>query len=275
MHILNRLRKLVKDISDTKTSKEDKVSYLENWTDFYNKNVSNLSTLIILPYDTLVYSLPEDFYSIREVKDLVTWDILIENEDYEIDTISKDLILIVKDLWDDEDYVREELKITYSTKQVIYTEVTELDIEIWENTVVVLDPSKFFLNQEVIISDSTTEEIVKITWIDFITSEVTFSCINTFLTWSTLFPDLRLLTTDKDIIVYYAANLIEEVNSTSTTSWSKTSWKQWEITYSSEDTSWTSVSSYMNRVNTLLKENLKSNLNLSKNQAVFTKTLIF
>lgn len=275
MHILNRLRKLIRDTWDTSTTRDDKIFYLENGADFYNRNVRNLSTTILTPIDWINYNLPEDFYSIDSVIDLSTWKELTYNEDYEVDTITKELNIVVKDTGNIESYEKENLRVTYSVETTIFTETSTQDISIWENTITVSDISKYSVNQYIDIFNSTDEESVKITSVNTATNEITFSVITWFLTWATLFPDVQLLTSDKDIIVYYAANLITEVTSSSSTSWSKTSWKQWEITYTTENTSWSSVSSYMSRVNELLEENINSVLNLTKNSASFTKTLIF
>lgn len=183
MHILNRLRKLVKDTSDTITNRLDKIDYLRWWTDFYNINITT-----------------------------------------------------------------EDIEIT--------TETTTEDVFIGSNIITVTDITKYAQNQRLVIFDNTNEESVYITSINETTSEITFSTINDFAIWSTIFPDLLVSYSEKDIVVYYAASLIEEVSSSTSTSWAKTSWKQWEITYTTENTSWEwSTSSYMARALEILEDN--------------------
>jgi len=183
MHILNRLRKLVKDTSDTITNKLDKIDYLRWWTDFYNINITT-----------------------------------------------------------------KDIEIT--------TETTTDDISAGSNTITVADITKYTQNKKLVIFDNTNEESVYITSIDETNSKITFSTVNDFAVWSTIFPDLLVSYSEKDIVVYYAASLIEEVSSSTSTSWAKTSWKQWEITYTTENTSWKwSTSNYMERALKILEEN--------------------
>ena len=273
MHILNRLRELVSDKTDTTTSKQQKIDYLKLWCDFLSNNIVNKKTSILTSIDWLVYSIPLDYNLVLSVLESLYKYKLIENIDYTIKTFDKELIIIEKTIGEPELYKKWNLDFTYASKTELHLSKLLDNIVLWENTIIVNDITKYYIWQEVLLSNDTIEELIEITNIDKINNTITFSCLNNFNIWDEIFPNLKTENSNKEIVVYYSAILIDEINNN--TNSSKTSWKQGEISYTTENSSWTK-STFEEKLEYLLKSNVnfKDNLENKSKSIRFKRQII-
>lgn len=264
MNILNRIRKLIKDTSDTSFSRDDKISYIKDWLEFYDKNILKYAEIELFPEsDQITFKLPENYSTIVNLYVSQTIDTfsrrreedykLFELEDYILDEVNWEL-RILKDIF----YTS--LKLQYNKKSTWTITKTIWSITWGSNVTITLDNIDWFKKWDFILIDTVLgEEEVKIKEIDKDLKKITVDLVNDVLENSKVIWDLQVLNSDKDIVSYYSANLTYNISNWVTSGWISSKRTQWKVSYeirTSTSTGGANVNWYMSIVEKLLKSHI-------------------
>jgi len=224
MNILNNLRFVLKDKSDEKYSKDEKIKIANDNLDTLSNYIPETKIVYLSnKLNSLKFDLPSDLLDIEYVENIATtFDFTNTVVAEAIDT-PEDYIIV----WNELTYRNNnqtlnlpidsvKLKVTYLAKFAYLIEDEILwDVEIWDTNIIVADTSKYSVWEDILIGDELTEEEVKITAIVDETNITVKALKKAHSVWDRIIWDAKLDNDDKKTLEYSAQTYVNNLDSNS------------------------------------------------------------
>jgi len=222
MNILNNLRFVLKDKSDEKYSKDEKIKIANDNLDTLSDNIPETKIVYITnKLNSLKFDLPSDLLDIEYVENIATTFDFTNTVVAEALDNPEDYIIV----WNELVYRNNnqtlnlpvdsvKLKLTYLAKFAYLVEDEILsDLEIGDTNIVVVDSSKYSVWEEILIGDDLTEEEVKIVAIVDETNITVKALKKAHTVWERIIWDAKIDNEDKKILEYASQTYVSNLNS--------------------------------------------------------------
>ncbi len=224
MNILNNLRFVLKDKSDTKYTKDEKIKIANDNLDTLSDYIPETKIVYITnKLNSLKFDLPLDLLDIEYVENIATtFDFTNQVVTESLDN-PEDYIIV----WNELTYRNNnqtlnleagavQLKLTYLAKFAYLVEDEILsDLEIGDTNIVVADSSKYSVWEEILIGDDLTEEEVKIVAIVDKTNITVKALKKAHTVWERIIWDAKIDNEDKKILEYVSQTYVSNLDSNS------------------------------------------------------------